>query len=373
VDLEGKSGNAPKTIGKFWREFQIVERLFIKLSSIPKKRTRSASTTSDLPIGAVLANDDNIPQTGSNRTASGSGSTKTGRNNKRSGGSRKVAQDHPAVVEGDDGAPPAKRPAHNSRAKTSANTKRAPASHASHAPGSSTHDHGTRRNNSHGVNGQASIPQGSSTAETSRAYRNSHAYVVSQQPLFTSWNLPDYLAHLEPMLPTDAPRPLEVRGTGMGQGGRESMELTMERGVKVKWPSKRMSVGDMNKRVRALVEWVGREQANAMDRGRRRDALEIALQETARASAPSGSGGVNDIGRDPPMILDGEPMESPMPEPRGIGQACTSMDIDATNDSILRSATMKMMEELMQELIGFQERFGPGVKSRDRERRAVVT
>ncbi len=35
-------------------------------------------------------------------------------------------------------------------------------------------------------------------------------------------------------------------------------------------------------------------------------------------------------------------------------------------------STMKMMEELMEELIGFQERFGPGAKSRER-RTAVLS
>jgi hypothetical protein len=43
--------------------------------------------------------------------------------------------------------------------------------------------------------------------------------------------------------------------------------------VRVRWPGKRMSVSDMNKRVRALVEWVGREQASASERYRRREAL----------------------------------------------------------------------------------------------------
>lgn len=32
---------------------------------------------------------------------------------------------------------------------------------------------------------------------------------------------------------------------------------------------------------------------------------------------------------------------------------------------------MKMMEELMEELIGFQERFGPGMK-RERDRRTAA-
>jgi hypothetical protein len=248
----------------------------------------------------------------------------------------------------------------NSRAK-GPNSKRPPASHsASHGPGSAPHEHGTRRNQTNSVAGATA---GSNLGESSRAYRNSHAYVVSQQPLFTSWNLPDYLAHLEEMLPSDTPRPLEVPvGSGLNAGnvagGRgESLDRTVERGVKVKWPSKRTSVGDMNKRVRALVEWVGREQAAALDRMRRRDALEKALREEMQAQqkrreSERGSG-------DPPVMLDGLPSDTVL-DPTG------SKSVNYDTGETQSSATMKMMEELMEELIGFQERFGAAAKSRER-------
>lgn len=121
----------------------------------------------------------------------------------------------------------------------------------------------------------------------------------------------------------------------------------MERGVKVKWPSKRMSVGDMNKRVRALVEWVGREQASALDRERRRDALEKDMKLQRLTSGGDGT------------AMDVDPLE---------GSRIPSLK---TIDKESSASTMKQMEELMEELIGFQERFGPGAKSRDRERRIV--
>jgi hypothetical protein len=151
------------------------------------------------------------------------------------------------------------------------------------------------------------------------------------------------------MLPTDTPKPLEVRGSGVGPGGRESLERGLERGAKVKWPSKRMSVGDMNKRVRALVEWVGREQAGAMERGRRRQALDKALEENAAAGAGA----------------DGESMAVD-------SHVRSSNPGDVLFDSDLggHASTMKQMEELMEELISFQERFGPGAKiMNDRGRR----
>ena len=226
------------------------------------------------------------------------------------------------------------------------------------------HEHGTRRNQAAGSGGQHT---GSGTAESSRAYRNSHAYAVSQQSFFTSWNLPDYLSHLEPMLPTDTPQPLEVSAgilnTGAPGSRGDGSERTMERGVKVKWPSKRMSVGDMNKRVRALVEWVGREQAGALDRGRRREALEKALrQQPASVVGPTG-----DI--DMAMVVDEGAADDQQNKETSLSFAAQAMSELALEMS---TSTMKMMEELMEELIGFQERFGPGAKHREREKRIVV-
>lgn len=199
--------------------------------------------------------------------------------------------------------PPPKRQGNNGRSKAANAAKRPSNSHAAHGTDVGSRDHGTRRGQTNGVNGQGA---GSSTAENSRNYRNTHAYAISQQSLLTSWNLPDYLAHLEQMLPSETPQPLEVRA---GRG--DSMEPpTQERGVKVKWPSKRMSVGDMNKRVRALVEWVGREQAIALDRGRRKEALEKVLKDEALISvAPENNHDAS------AMILDGElPCDTPQRE-----------------------------------------------------------
>jgi hypothetical protein len=219
--------------------------------------------------------------------------------------------------------PPPKRSSHGVRNRSS-HARRPPASlGSSHAPPLSHSE--SRRNVSGGNNAGGNTNAGGSgggASVSAAAYRLSHAYAVSQQPLFTSWGLPDYLAHLEEMLPSEAPKPLEVRGSGLsGEGG---VERSTERGVKVKWPGKRMSMGDMNKRVRALVEWVGREQAGTGDREKRRELLE---------------------GK---VMIDNDAM---------------------AHDEEAENTTMKMMEALMEELIGFQERFGPGVKSRERDRR----
>ncbi|KAG6820736.1 hypothetical protein H0H93_012382 [Arthromyces matolae] len=304
----------------------------------PKKRTRSASTASDHPESVIR---DTTPGQAKAPTQLISAPSKSARSNKR-GGKKSVPAtlnlDALATVDGDEVQPSpsvAKRPGSNNRAKSSQGHKRPPASH-SHNPADGT----VRRSNAPGQ------PPGSSMGESNRAYRNSHAYAVSQQPLYTSWNLPDYLAHLEPMLPTGAPQPLEVRGGASGAGGSESAEHTVERGVKIKWPAKRMSVGDMNKRVRSLVEWVGREQATAQDRIRRRAALAKAYQEE-----------VKNLGRTEHEEVQAE--EATASVNPDLDENATTLMLQLDNSQ--SSATMKMMEELMEELIRFQERFGPDV------------
>ncbi|KAJ7072284.1 hypothetical protein C8F01DRAFT_1243348 [Mycena amicta] len=212
---------------------------------------------------------------------------------RRRGGPRKVVVDGEEVI-------PAVAKRGGPRAKANKRTAAAPAA----------------ASNGHSVSGSA-------------AYRNSHAYAVSQQPMFTSWNLPDYLSHLEQILPTDIPQPLEVPSGGPSSRG-VSLERTIERGVKVKWPSKRMSVADMNKRVRTLVEWVGREQASASERNKRRQALELALQD--------------EIARDLAENAD----HDTAPELEKI--------IPKYDDSQAINA-VKLMEELMEELIRFQEAY----------------
>ncbi len=130
--------------------------------------------------------------------------------------------------------------------------------------------------------------------------------------------------------------------------------------MRVRWPGKRMSVGDMNKRVRALVEWVGREQASASERYRRREALKAALGDAT-------SLGVLSLGDAGEMAMDSALLSQRPPPPPPADEKVTEGDIAS-----LAKSTMKMMEELMEELIGFQERFGPGAKSRER-RTAVLS
>ncbi|KIY46786.1 hypothetical protein FISHEDRAFT_66313 [Fistulina hepatica ATCC 64428] len=304
---------------------------------LPQKRTRSASTASvERPLQVVLAEEQAPPAP--------SLPAKTPRNRR---GARKATHDTsvPLDVMEDDLPPPTSR-----RGKGKA---RRSATHAQQEGGSVRKGSGSNAHNS---------------ATSDRGYRNSY-YAALQQPLFTSWGLPDYLIHLEEILPTGAPRPLEILAGRQGAGSRgSSVERTVERGVKVKWPSKRMSVVDMNKRVRALVEWVGREQDHALDRKRRRTVLEQALRNEETVSGP----GTRDASQvagplsTSASVVDGPMVASPTAEGEGKHVARSSALRGPGSIGEQASTTMKMMEELMQELIRFQERFGPGAKGKER-------
>jgi len=102
----------------------------------------------------------------------------------------------------------------------------------------------------------------------------------------------------------------------------------------------------MNKRVRGIIDWVGREQAMAFDRRRRREALRLALkaqaeQQRQQQQQPDEQDGVN-LNPINPLLLE------PLPE----------------------SEATHLMEELMKELIGFQEKYGPGA-GKGKERKAA--
>ncbi|PAV18726.1 histone deacetylase complex subunit cti6 [Pyrrhoderma noxium] len=269
-----------------------------------------------------------------------------------------------------------------------------------------THEHGTRRNNANNAANNAAGGLGGRQGHN--AYYNN-----MQLPMFTSWGLPDYLAHLQSILPSEVPSPLELRGamsflvppsltgtnstTSKDDSGEEltnkpstngeaneaseetsnvltdsnmkvveevdmataypnATESVTERGVKVKWPAKRMSVSDMNKRVRALVEWVGREQALQAERERRKEALKSAvsvnLQEGMKEAKER-----SEIGKEAEPTADIERILATM----GFNPGPTTTT----------PSTSKMMEELMEELISFQERFGPGAKQ-GKDRRVAV-
>ncbi len=98
-----------------------------------------------------------------------------------------------------------------------------------------------------------------------------------------------------------------------------------------------MSVTDMSKRVRGLMEWVGREQGGEDERTARRIALGVSASLNSMMGSPPTSTG------EAKMEVDGEPTA-----------------VSGSNSDIFDSEKCgkQMMEKMMEELILFQERYG---------------
>jgi len=110
-------------------------------------------------------------------------------------------------------------------------------------------DHGSRRN----------IPQ------QSRGW--------SPSPAPVSYNIPDHFSHLATILP-HPPQGVSVRI------GPEEDNRVFEKGVKVRWPPKRTTLGEMRRRVRGMMEYVARAQLEAGERERRVEMLKAAFVST---------------------------------------------------------------------------------------------
>lgn len=146
--------------------------------------------------------------------------------------------------------------------------------------------------------------------------------------------------------------------------------------MKVKWPGKRMSTVDMLKRVRQLMEWVGREQASHNEREKRRIKIEEAVADEAAAQLNADTNG--ELEPDgAKMDVDGAEVETKVTLLKA-SSLLASLEVPATNTELASitatttetsttlinghnhrpdKTTAQLMEELMSELIGFQEKY----------------
>ncbi|KAG8761067.1 hypothetical protein FRC14_007848 [Serendipita sp. 396] len=196
---------------------------------------------------------------------------------------------------------------------------------------------------------------------------------ASPPPFLTTWHLPDHLAHLQSHLPSEIPEPITIRN------GPKS-ETIQERGVKVKWPTKRMTVGDMNKRVRNMLEYVTREQALHIERQTRVAALEDAIS----------SGRYQPITPEPTDLMDVDALPLIQDEdvklnisiagedPMNLKQTSLATLVNRSslihtpdNPTIawMKMSTEEMLADLVSGLIAFQDRYRP----RNRRHLAATT
>ncbi|CAE6431634.1 unnamed protein product [Rhizoctonia solani] len=180
----------------------------------------------------------------------------------------------------------------------------------------------------------------------------------SPSPLPTTWSLPDHLSHLADLLPTPLPRGVPVR-TSAGA------ELSIEKNAKIRWPGKRTTIGDMRKRVRGMLEWVGRAQAEAIDRAKRVEELERVRRENERLMRETEPEVVvHDESANGSASGSGSSAISSLP-PTGSLAPVKLPDVQP----VPAVSTLQLLESLTRDLLGFQERFSDGGRLSERERR----
>ncbi|KAG9101755.1 hypothetical protein FS749_003830 [Ceratobasidium sp. UAMH 11750] len=205
-----------------------------------------------------------------------------------------------------------------------------------------------------------SAPYPSSSTRRTAAAAAAADRAPSPSPLPTSWSLPDHLSHLADLLPTPLPRGVAVR-TGAGP------ELQVEKNAKIRWPGKRTTIGDMRKRVRGMLEWVARAQAEAIDRAKRVEELERARREHLREAATQAEQAPADAAtRTISPAESGSSAISSLPT-TGPLQSVKLPDVSGPPPPAV--STLQLLESLTRDLLGFQERFSDGGRLSERERR----
>ncbi|KZV88338.1 hypothetical protein EXIGLDRAFT_722791, partial [Exidia glandulosa HHB12029] len=314
------------------------------------KRPRSASTASDMPIAASI-HEATTPVPSTNGAATSTKGNKNGaapkekekdatptlvappapaRPKKRAVPRKEKEKEMSVDANGDSGPGGKKHPNQYTYRKEQQERRRAEKADGGYQPS------GARRGK-----GEGRAPKGD------RGDRERDA----DQPGLASWALPDYLGHLAHILPTDALQ-LTAPASADGEDG--------ERIVKVKWPGKRMTIGDMNKRVRNIVEFVAREQATSEQRRRRVDALDAARVENKRLGITAATVSrrvVDGESEDAPVDVDGtdEPDVDAMAVDGEEGAGIWDIAIGPQDRA---PTTEQLMADLMNDLIAFQEKFG---------------
>ncbi|KAN0065985.1 hypothetical protein ACQY0O_000011 [Thecaphora frezii] len=224
------------------------------------------------------------------------------------------------------------------------------------------------------------------------------------------WGVPDHLAHLAYLLPISVSKPQNTHANGsklaMPSSSNErqaaantstmatprhvsarsslphpySVVSAIEATTKVRFPNRRMTLAEMQRRVRNIGEYVMRSQIEAVDRVKRMRLLSIVpdcLKEDEGQGAdnddnktnaggalgkPEGKGDATSpamasTAQQPPLPpSSSKALDTAMAE--GEGGATAAAKAKLTIDNMPLS--MRLMEELTRELIYFQRRFGTG-------------
>ncbi|KAI5448814.1 Histone deacetylase complex subunit [Naganishia albida] len=178
-----------------------------------------------------------------------------------------------------------------------------------------------------------------------------------------SWNLPDHLAPFAYTLPPTPPSMLEIITPRPAQSGKYKSSSDsapvmndpangetpthFEAPTKIRYPTKRMTIGEMRKRVRNLLEFVGRVQGEEDKRGERANLLELGVPGSASVGPSEasvkdtsveqkGDGAVNgpadsmDVDKEPEVIAEDKADQDvdAKKEEVAVAKQPTPMDVD---------------------------------------------
>jgi hypothetical protein len=167
-----------------------------------------------------------------------------------------------------------------------------------------------------------------------------HHHASESRSSSNLYSIPDHLSHLSHFLPPPSIPRLPIP-PGFSPASAAGIETT-----KIRWPTKRMTVGEMRKRVRAVLDLVGRWPTGDREEGG--SGLDLLLPPPSASSA---------VGQDE----DGdESMDAGRGKGKGKAVAITVVDPLAVYGGKTRA---EEVEELVRNLLEFETRFGNGAGS----------
>ncbi|SCZ90053.1 BZ3500_MvSof-1268-A1-R1_Chr9g10691 [Microbotryum saponariae] len=124
-----------------------------------------------------------------------------------------------------------------------------------------------------------------SSEHPSRTHRPQRDWVPGNDP--SGWGIPEHLKHLSHLLPTPSPQPIHVpRKRSSDSYSSRTPPTTAEAPTKIRFPNKRMTMPEMRKRARNVLEYLTRVQIEMSDREKRTERV-----EKAALSGGSGASG----------------------------------------------------------------------------------
>lgn len=221
--------------------------------------------------------------------------------------------------------------------------------------------HASFGSHAHGEASASSSKSGSGAATSSGAF---------------GWGLPEHLRHLAPLLPSQSPQLLEVPSVA-----DPTAPPTFEPPTKVRFPGKRVTMPEMRKRARTVLEFVTKVQVEMSERDKRwevlRDANERIKEAREKERSEKGSSCSGRASTSGSADGSGSRSSSAIGTPRGVGgttpvpSSSTAVDFSlaalpplpgaSSSAPLLTSAasptSLAMMDRLAKEVIRFQERF----------------